>query len=226
MRKILCIFICGISILSLCGCNVDIENNQSQHEENFNDSLVKIQNEITNVISQKKDYKNFASCYVDYRIDKVVVVLVDNSKNEQNWFLKNIYNSEYIKFEQGGPYTTSELNIELILSENDKLKYNKYLEKEKQTIYFAGNVEEFFVKPNKTLKFYINNTYQTLDDSIKSIINHLSPVAILRDGGSTIYKSEKNNITMIVCNNLNGNRDIYIGDYLTDYEEFMCKNNG
>lgn len=41
----------------------------------------------------------------------------------------------------------------------------------------------------------------------------------LFDGGTIIYKSELKNVTIIVCNTLEGNKDIYIGDYQMNYTD-------
>lgn len=67
-----------------------------------------IQDKIINNVSTKDSYTNFAACYVDTKNKVVVVELVDNSREEQEWFRNNILNSQYIKFVQGGPYTTSD----------------------------------------------------------------------------------------------------------------------
>ena len=41
----------------------------------------------------------------------------------------------------------------------------------------------------------------------------------LFDGGTIIYKSELKDATIIVCNTLEGNKDIYIGDYQMNYTD-------
>ena len=45
----------------------------------------------------------------------------------------------------------------------------------------------------------------------------------LYDGGTEIYKNVYENISVILCNTLCGNKDIYIGYYSMEYEENMCK---
>ena len=46
----------------------------------------------------------------------------------------------------------------------------------------------------------------------------------MKDGGTKIYKSNDYDITVIVCNTLIGNKDIFIGDYSLEYNNFtMCK---
>lgn len=95
------------------------------------------------------------------------------------------------------------------------------------SIYLAGNIEEFYIKDETkdiTLKSYVSTTYQTLDDSIKKITDNLNFISSFDDGGSSIYKNQEKDITMIVCNTLDNNKDIFIGDYLMNFDyDFMCE---
>lgn len=70
--------------------------------------LEKIHKEIDNKIDEF-NYYNAASTGVNQSKTTIVVELVDNSKEEQDYFCENIYSCEYIEFKQGGPYTTSNL---------------------------------------------------------------------------------------------------------------------
>lgn len=96
-----------------------------------------IQEKITDAIvsyNQKNndEYGNFASVAVDEKEMMVIVELVDNSKEQQTWFKNNIFDSKYIKFMQGGPYTTSasEENLNKVNNKiieyfsSDNVKYN------------------------------------------------------------------------------------------------------
>ena len=74
------------------------------------------------------------------------------------------------------------------------------------------------------LSDYITKSYQTFDDGINNITKLLDTAFIIRDGGSTVYRSTKYDMTLVKCNNLNGNKNIYIGDSKAEYDEsFMCK---
>ena len=64
-----------------------------------------------------------------------------------------------------------------------------------------------------TLKYYIENVNQKIEESIKEITNYLEKKEIYKDGGSTVYRSKEYDITLVKCNNMSGNKDIYIGDY-------------
>lgn len=290
-----------------------------------------------------KKYTNVAATGVDQNLNKVVITLVNNSKEEQKWFRENIYDSKYIAFEQGGPYTIFSNGVSLAvklntitnegatfilknhtddeywygpeyhiekkedgkwkeidtltgdpltwnaiaytlkaneekelyidwstsygklsygeyrlvknafrekdrpIDESKKLnlyaefkipvnivagtgntikvkkttlqntnKFNEYLKRDGITIYFASNILEVYyndVKKDMTLKYFIENVNQTTNDSIKEIARYLDKKEIYKDGGSTVYRSKEYDITLVKCNNMSGNKDVYIGDY-------------
>lgn len=69
--------------------------------------LESIQKEVDDSIAKYREtneYNNFASSGVDESKQRVIIELINNSKENQKWFKDNIYNSEYIMFTQGGPY--------------------------------------------------------------------------------------------------------------------------
>ena len=130
-------------------------------------------------------------------------------------------------FDVKEPLNTSE-KIEVIKPEVSNLnKFNKYLERDNRTIYLAGNVEEVYYTDSEikmTLKDYISKSYQTLDDSIKHLTDIIDYVDTLKDGGTMIYKSNAYDITIIKCNTVEGNKDIFIGDYSMNFDsKSMCK---
>ena len=290
-----------------------------------------------------KKYTNVAATGVDQNLEKIVITLINNSKEEQKWFRENIYDSKYIAFEQGGPYTIFSNSVSLAvklntitnkgatfilknhtddeywygqeyyiekkengkwnevktltgeplvwnsiaytlkaneekelyidwstsygelesgeyklikntfrekdrpIDESKKLnlyaefkipvnivagtgntikvkkttlqntnKFNEYLKKDGITIYFASNILEIYyndVKKDMTLKYFIENVNQRADNSIKQIARYLEKKEIYKDGGSTVYRSKEYDITLVKCNNMSGNKDVYIGDY-------------
>ena len=130
-------------------------------------------------------------------------------------------------FDVKEPSNTSE-KIEVIKPEVTNLnKFNKYLERDNRTIYLAGNIEEVYYTDSETkvsLKDYISKSYQTLDDSIKHLTDIMDYVDTLKDGGTTINKSNTYDVTLIKCNTIAGNKDIFIGDYSMNFDsESMCK---
>ena len=80
---------------------------------------------------------------------------------------------------------------------------------------------------NKTieLKDYLKNN--TLD----SLIKELELISSLYDGGTNVYNDggskriTNNGITLIKCNTIDGNKDIYIGNKDMQYKSNFCKDN-
>ena len=140
--------------------------------------------------------------------------------------LKEVGN-KYIAIEFGIA-TTSDRKIEVIKPEyHNDIKFNKYLECDNKIIYLAGNVEEVYytaIDKRMALKDYITNTYQTTDDSIKHLTDIMNFISSFDDGGTTIHKSLEYDITIIKCNTISGNKDIFIGDYSMNFDnDSMCK---
>ena len=118
-------------------------------------------------------------------------------------------------------------NICLPKSETrDTIKFNEYLTRDDgRIVYLASNMNEFYVYDSQkyTLKEY-SKTWQSLDDIIKHIIKKYDLYGELNDGGTKIYKSEKDNTTIVVCHTTHGNKDVFIGDYNMQFDdESMCK---
>ncbi len=111
-------------------------------------------------------------------------------------------------------------------SYND-IKFNDYLTFSDRKYYLAGNIKEFYVIDGESmiLKSYITNFNHTLDNpSIDKITDKLTKKESLDDGGTTIYKSKDKDITIVICNTIDGNDDIFIGDYSINFDdETMCK---
>lgn len=127
-----------------------------------------------------------------------------------------------------GIATTSDKKIEVIKSDVVNLnKFNKYLERDNRTIYLAGNIDELYytdLDTRMSFKEYITKSYQTTDDSIKHLTDNMDFIDILKDGGTTIHKSNKYDITIIKCKTVVGNKDVFIGDYLMNFDSnSMCK---
>lgn len=121
-------------------------------------------------------------------------------------------------------YKYNEFSLDLKNECNSEVK--EYYKANKRTIYLVC-ANEFYIKDlmsndNKiTFNNYISSTRQTFDDSIKKLTDELDERDSYDDGGTTIYKN--NDITVIKCNTLDGNKDIYIGDNNLTYRETYCK---
>ena len=120
-----------------------------------------------------------------------------------------------------------EIDDEVFITKSDAcndIKYQTYYEDKNRTIYLATCIAEVNLRTEDgtiTLKEHLTSAFQKFDDSIRSMSEKMNLKSALKDGGTTIYKN--NNATMIVCNTLAGNKDIYIGDSSMDYEQDMCK---
>ena len=219
-KAILAIFACEI-LLMATGC----KNNPEKETEN----LTKVYNQINEYFGNENvDRTNLGSVYLDEENDVVVVELIDNSTENQEKFIKNTnVNSKYIKFEQGGPYVTSGIDFYISRPEfHNDIKFNDYYTHNERTIYLAGNMDELYIIDNgtkMTLKSYLSNANQSFENSIQSITNKLTFIHSYEDGGTSVYKNEEKDITVIACNTIDQNKDIFIGDYSMDYDESMCK---
>lgn len=110
----------------------------------------------------------------------------------------------------------------------DLTKSKKYYKIVEQQIYLAC-LDEIKLVDDKTsihLKEYLENDKKGLE----KILTKLNKEANAIDGGSKIYRSKEesvNKITLVTCNTLDGNKDIYIGPYDLDlsasFENGFCK---
>lgn len=223
MKKIRILILCLILTLVTFGC----ENKNVRKPTNLQDTYNAVGNYFGN---SSVDRSNLGAFYLDEENNIIVVILVDNSESKRNEFLEKAnIDSKYIKFEQGGPYNTNSLDIDLKVSSenNDKnINFKEYLKFDNRTIYLAENVSELFIVENKnqtSLKKYIINSTESKDKSIENITNLLNKQSILKDGGTIIFKNKDKNITLIKCNTIDGNKDIYIGDYNLNFKSSMCK---
>ena len=110
----------------------------------------------------------------------------------------------------------------------DNNKFNKYLERDERNIYLASNLEEVYFYGGEyelyPLRHYLENTWQTVTDGMKHLTDVMENTETLRDGGTKIYKLKNCDITIITCNTIAGNKDIFIGDDNMEFDNnSMCK---
>lgn len=133
------------------------------------------------------------------------------------------FNIKYIKMEKENEVADIKLNV--IEPQNCNLKLNEYYKNKDRVIYTACLDEVYVIRKNSdavmTLKYYLEKAYQTFDDSINKLVSDATIDSFLKDGGTKVYK--KNNYTIIVCNTIDGNKDIYIGNKDFKYEQGYCK---
>ena len=94
-KKILNTILFVVIIISVTGCS----KNTNVSEEQLNNINDKI---IAYFSSDNAEYNNLSFNYVDTINKKVVVGLLNNSKEEQERFKKLVVDSEYIVFIEGG----------------------------------------------------------------------------------------------------------------------------
>ena len=98
MKKILLTLLMSLLIITGCGNNTK-EPSMSELKQ----LQQKIEEKLDNIT-----YDNLASYGIDEENRKVIIELVNNTKEEQDWFKENITDSPHIEFKQGGPYKTLE----------------------------------------------------------------------------------------------------------------------
>lgn len=219
-KNILTIVLCISLILMTNGCNSQIKNKPTNYKDTSN--------AVYNYFQNAKKDENITAISYDNEKQVVVVTLADNSQENQEKFL-NVVNvdKKYIEFEQGGAYNTFDAKIVTLDNvKEDKISFNKYLTKEDRTIYLENNIKELYIFDHQsrwTFNYYATNTNQSLERSLKSVTDLLEKEANLKDGGTTIYKNKDKNMTIIACDTLSENKDVYIGDYQLSFKDNMCK---
>ena len=80
--------------------------------ENADEKLNDVYNKIGEHFGDEKaNRSNLGAYYLDTEENLIIVALIDNSKENQESFKEFIkVDSKYIKFIQGGPYTSSNKN--------------------------------------------------------------------------------------------------------------------
>lgn len=222
-KNILTIILCFLLLVITSAC----EHKSQDKPNNLEDTYKAINAYFS---TSHADKSNLSAFYVDSEKHVIIVELVENTTPNQKKFLKltNV-DEKYIEFRKDGPYEDNDLDIELSVAFDQtcgNIEFNEYLNDYNVKVYLEENVNDLYVTDagqKMTFKDYANGLNQTLDRSIKDLTNKLEKTAALDDGGTTIYKNKDKNITIIACNTLDGNRDVYIGDYQLYYKENMCK---
>lgn len=222
-KNILTIILCFLLLVITSAC----EHKSQDKPNNLEDTYKAINAYFS---TSHADKSNLSAFYVDSEKHVIIVELVENTTPNQKKFLKltNV-DEKYIEFRKDGPYEDNDIDIELSVAFDQtcgNIEFNEYLNDYNIKVYLEENVNDLYVTDagqKMTFKDYANGLNQTLDRSIKDLTNKLEKTAALDDGGTTIYKNKDKNITIIACNTLDGNRDVYIGDYQLYYKENMCK---
>ena len=176
--------------------------------------------------------ENYTYSYSCIKSDNVIVKYNDGSEETVKDALQNNritiqdldkFNISYIKEEIEN---NKEFDFYLTKPEiHNDIRFNDYFTFENRKIYLSGNINQFYVVDGSTmiLKEFISNYNGSLDDSIKMITDKLDKVETYRDGGTTVYKSKYKDITLISCKKIDGNNNIFIGDYSLEYTDDLCE---
>ena len=99
-------------------------------------------------------------------------------------------------------------------------KANLLIEQDGRKIYTYCLNDTTITLNNKeeNLKTFIEKN----DNAIDRIIDTLELEGTFSDGGTKVYKGES--LTLVQCNKLDGNRDVYIGDQNMEFKENFCDN--
>lgn len=198
-KKILTILIFGVIFLGITGCGK--EKIADTYELNIiNDKIIEYFEKNGSI-----KYDNYSYNYVDEENGFVIVGLLDNSKEQQEWFRKNIVNSKYIKFEQAKPLINNEVGvsekIDIIINNGPQTSSNPY-------DYIEVSQKEY----NELLQY----PRETFEYSIKDLIE------------SNANNGLKGYIEALLCKEINRNFEYDFesaNDYLEHYKEFLSKNN-
>ena len=131
-----------------------------------------------------------------------------------------------LKEEKGTSIVMPPNKPSIITTESANCVLEKYLELDNYNIY-AYCLDDLMLFQDDDL---IDFKHKIQDDEkyLDELINGLKLAAELNDGGTKIYEDADNytdnGLTLIKCNTLDGNRDIYIGPKDMEYQESFCKN--
>lgn len=197
MRRIILIFsVIFLGVIITTGC--------SRNEKASIDELNKINDKIVEYFQTHDDYSNFSYNYVDEANLVVVVGLVDNSKEEQSWFRKNVVDSKYINFEQGEHYNNTfdvAKNIDIIVNNGPQMSSNPF---------------DYIKASQKEYDELLENAKVTFEYSIKDLIE--------TNAGNGL----KSYIEALLCSEINDNFKYDFesaNDYLDHYKEFLKDDN-
>ena len=213
MRKTLIVVLCIIMFGVITGCSGTDEVSIKELNE-INDKITEF------YINNNDKAGNLGSHYVDEENMVVVVELIDNSTKEQEKFKEEVIDSEYIKFVEGGPYNTFTIDqLKITKTNNCSNQLTEYYQHDERKVYLVC-LDDINLD-GTPLKDYFSKTYQTFDDSINNLIDDMELVDTYKDGGTKLYKSAT--FSLLKCNTIEGNTDIYIGDTNLEYQENYCK---
>ncbi len=148
---------------------------------------------------------------------------------------EELYQDNYVKF--GLWFYLREVKVDKPKFNYEyKIKVNENNLCDKEQLYYEGDDYNIYTYCINSITIYDGNSVKSLKDMIvennniiDKIISELIPKDTIYDGGTTIYKDggtkkiASNGLTIIKCNTLDGNRDIYIGADSLEFQDNFCK---
>ena len=188
-------------------CNIENICDITHEELEFIHNTINNKLEEYEKINGKK-YTNVSSIGVDSNLNNVVITLVDNSEIEQKRFRTIIYDSPYITFRQGGPYTTSESELSLIIKPGTLTNNGAtFILKNMSTIDY--NYEQAYYIEKKE-----NNNWKEIElteplswNTVLYTLKASQEVEITINWGNTGYGTLKNGKYRLVKNNFRKNNN-------------------
>ena len=129
--------------------------------------------------------------------------------------------SENIEISKQYAYTIETIETKQCNNEKDL-----YISRENQNIYIYC-LDSIKINANNKL-IELKDYYNENNKVIEEIINTLDLVNNYKDGSSTLYQDSNsdftnNGLSIIKCNTILGNQDIYIGPKTIEYENDFCE---
>ena len=112
----------------------------------------------------------------------------------------------------------------LSVSKNNTIEvqeFNKYSEIDVRVVYLETKLKDVYY--NKDGKKYSLKEYIKTIDDVKEITSLLEDYRSYDDGGSQLFSSKEYDLSILICNKINGTSDIYIGDSNMTYSGTMCE---
>ncbi len=181
-------------------------------------------------IYDEKDVEIYKSEGNKVSDDSFYLLKCNNKENKSTFFSKEEINEEQAltycgvdKIEKEYSYT-----IDTKEKKNCQEKAKLYIKDTNRLIY-TYCLDEIKIKEKGKLGVSLDKFYLQDESILESIIDNLESTSHLNDGGTTIFKDTsskkftKNGLTVIKCNTVKGNKDIYIGPENMKFQENFCK---
>ena len=195
-------------------------------DNNYNQII----NKINNQQIKPKSYKQILIPITSISIIAFLILININESNlKKTDYIENFNNTTTNENNNKNESYTSSDNYDSIIDTsidcNHKPKLYYQYDNQKIYTYCLNNVELIIDNKPIELKEYLKN------NTIDSLIKKLEIVSSTFDGGTNTYNDggtkriTNNGITLIKCNTIEGNKDIYIGNKDMRYKSNFCKDN-